>query len=253
MPLTRRGFCAAALGTAAGGALSACGFLDGGPDEKRSRLTARPAAPTGSVAAGRTTIGADPRDGLLFVPVSFDPAVPVPLVVAFHGAGGVDDGPINLLSSHAETDGFIVLATDSRGRTWDAILGAYRADVAVIDRSLRYVFDNCAVDPDRIFVEGFSDGASYALGLGLANGDLFKRIVAFSSGFIPGGGARVGRPRVFMSHGAADPILPIDSTSRTIVPALRRDGYDVTYREFDGGHEVPETILDAALAWMLGG
>jgi phospholipase/carboxylesterase len=101
----------------------------------------------------------------------------------------------------------------------------------------------------RITLGGFSDGATYALSLGLRNGDLFPRVVAFSPGFIVEGPPH-GTPRFFVSHGTADTILPIDSCSRRIVPALRQRGYDVTFREFDGGHEVPESIAREAMNWI---
>jgi predicted esterase len=39
---------------------------------------------------------------------------------------------------------------------------------------------------------------------------------------------------VFVSHGTADAILPIDACSRSFVPVLRQAGYDVEYHEFDG-------------------
>jgi predicted esterase len=52
---------------------------------------------------------------------------------------------------------------------------------------------------------------------------------------------------VFVSHGTRDDVLPIDRTSRRIVPALRDDGYDVTYREFDGGHVVPPEVAREAV------
>jgi predicted esterase len=35
------------------------------------------------------------------------------------------------------------------------------------------------------------------------------------------------------------------------VPALRDAGLDVTYMEFDGGHEVPPAIAAAGLDWFL--
>jgi hypothetical protein len=57
------------------------------------------------------------------------------------------------------------------------------------------------VDPTRLAVGGFSDGTSYALSLGLTNGDLFSHVLAFSPGFaVPA--RRRGRPRLFLSHGA---------------------------------------------------
>jgi predicted esterase len=41
---------------------------------------------------------------------------------------------------------------------------------------LSFVFDAYPVDPERIAVSGFSDGASYALSLGLINGTLFSQV-----------------------------------------------------------------------------
>ncbi len=123
----------------------------------------------------------------------------------------------------------------------DAIRGGFGRDVAFVDRALTRVFEIVAADPARTAIGGFSDGASYALSLGLINGDLFPRVVAFSPGFVVNGTPQ-GRPRVFVSHGTDDPILPIDRCSRVIVPGLRTRGYDVTFREFPGGHEVPDAI-----------
>jgi predicted esterase len=143
----------------------------------------------------------------------------------------------------------VILAPASRGSTWDAVRGGYGDDAELIDRALAEVFATVAVDAERVAVAGFSDGASYALGLGLANGDLFRRILAFSPGFVPAG-PRSGSPAVFVSHGEADGVLPIERTSRRIVPALEGDGYDVTYREFPGGHAVPPEIVRAALDWL---
>ena len=116
----------------------------------------------------------------------------------------------------------------------------------MLDLALARVFSIVPIDPGRVAVAGFSDGASYALGLGLANGDLFGRVVAFSPGFVAGT-ARAGRPAVFVSHGDADDVLPVDRTSRRIVRALRDDGYDVTYREFPGGHAVPPEVSREAV------
>jgi predicted esterase len=55
---------------------------------------------------------------------------------------------------------------------------------------------------------------------------------------------------VFVSHGDADDVLPIDRTSRRIVPDLRDDGYDVTYREFTGPHTIPVEIAREAVDWL---
>lgn len=120
------------------------------------------------------------------------------------------------------------------------------------DGALRWAFDRCNVDPARVTVGGFSDGASYALGIGLGNGDLFSRVIAFSPGFVPHSDVDTqGKPRVFVSHGRQDPVLDIDGASRVIVPDLKSHGYDVTYVEFDGGHAAPAPVINQAMDWML--
>jgi phospholipase/carboxylesterase len=141
------------------------------------------------------------------------------------------------------------VAPDSTGSTWDIAYGGFGADVKYIDRVLKDVFPKVAVDPARIAIAGFSDGASYALSLGLTNGDLFTRVAAFSPGFfLPGG--LVGKPPVYISHGTGDTILPINSTSRRLVPQLTRAGYAVKYHEFDGPHTVPPGIAQEGIEWI---
>ena len=88
-----------------------------------------------------------------------------------------------------------------------------------------------------------------ALSVGLANGQLFTGVLAFSPGFDGTPDTR-GKPRVFVSHGIADDVLPIDRCSRRIVSRLKRLGYAVTYREFDGPHLLPEPVAREAFAWM---
>jgi predicted esterase len=144
----------------------------------------------------------------------------------------------------------LLLATGSREQTWDALLGSYGPDVSCINQALAYTFQHYAVDPSHLAIAGFSDGASYALSLGLINGDLFRQIIAFSPGFIVSGKRR-GTPRIYVSHGTHDNVLPINLCSRRIVPQLRRWGYDVHYHEFDGTHTVPLPIAREAIARFL--
>jgi predicted esterase len=174
----------------------------------------------------------------------------LPLLVLLHGAGGSGAGILKRLGSAADQAGMAVLSPDSRDGTWDAIRGYFGPDVTFLNRALERVFETLPVDPARVTVGGFSDGATYALSLGLINGDLFRRILAFSPGFIVEGSLH-GKPRIFVSHGTADPILPIDRCSRVIVSGLKKSGYDVTYREFEGGHTVPPEIAAQGMRWAV--
>ena len=214
------------------------------------RLLARPVQPAEGAPGGRHKLGLDtPRDGLLYVPVRYQANRPAPLAVLLHGAGGSAQRARAVLQFVANTTGIIQLVPESRRRTWDAILGDYGPDVAFIDRALAQVFSHYAVDPARLAIGGFSDGASYALSLGIGNGDLFTHVIALSPGFIAPA-CQQGRPRMFIAHGTRDRTLPIDRCSRRIVPVVQRAGYDVRYREFDGPHTVPPDIAQEAVAWF---
>lgn len=214
-------------------------------------LTARPGVPTIDPIRGATPLGlASGRDGTLYVPASYDPATPAPLFVAFHGAGG-SSAEWAAYRTRAEQRKMILLAPDSRSPTWDLLLRQVGPDVTFLDRALRHTFARCRIDPARICLGGFSDGASYALTLGVSNGDLFTNLIGYSPGLLTFLDGRIGKPRVFISHGASDPILPVTTTRDVIVPALRGTGYDTTYREFSGVHEVPAAISEAALDWFL--
>ncbi len=252
--ITRRCLLVAAGQIAGAGLLAGCGArlpdpLPGTGDA--ATLTARPGAAPGVPAPppGTSALGLEEaRDSLLHVPAT-GVTGPVPLVVVLHGAGGDAESGLGLLRSLADERGLLLLAPASRGSTWDAVTRGHGPDVAAVDRALTAVFGTVPVDAERIAVAGFSDGASYALGLGLANGRLLRRVVAFSPGFVPPG-PRAGQPPVFVSHGTADDVLPIDRTSREVVPALRDDGYDVIYREFEGGHVVPPEVAREAVDWL---
>src|SRR5918911_5524024 len=100
-----------------------------------------------------------------------------------HGAGGDAQGGLFPFVDRADAAGLLLVAPESRGPTWDVIRDSYGPDVEFIDRALSVVFSRYAVDPSHLAVGGFSDGASYALSLGLTNGDLFTHVLAFSPGF----------------------------------------------------------------------
>lgn len=247
--LTRRGFLLTAVSIPF--AAAACGDVvtpdPGGP--ARLHLGAR-ARTRGTLTGTDVLYGPDLRRAYLRVPLSYDPAAPTALVIALHGSGGRGDTFSAAFGSRTDAAGVIVLAPDSLGTTWDAIQGDFGPDVTFVNDVLDQAFDRCNIDASRIALLGYSDGASYALSLGIANGDQLAGIVAFSPGSYVVDDPR-GTPAFFISHGTSDGILPIDQTSRKIVPELQARGSSVTYVEFDGGHAVPAAIADQAMAWLV--
>ena len=251
--VSRRRFMTAtscALASVAVGAARGIAFQDA--YGSKARLTARPkAGVTTSLKSGPLGFGGGPGlDGTIQMPTALR-AAKVPLLVFLHGASGAGPSLLRRIGPAADAAGVVVLAPDSRGITWDAIRGEFGEDIPFLNRALEFVFDRLDVDPARVAIGGFSDGATYGLSLGLANGDLFPRIVACSPGFVVQA-PQQGKPKLFFSHGTADQVLPIDQCSRVIVPRLRSMGYDVTFREFEGRHELPPDIADEAMRWMVG-
>ena len=218
------------------------------------RLVARPGEPVHATEAPATGLQqlrlANDRDVLLYVPSGYTPEAAAPFALMLHGAGGTAESGMRLLEPLADDAGLILLAPSSREHTWDLLVGGYGTDVEVIDRALAETFERYAVDLRRVAVGGFSDGASYALSLGITNGDLFSDVIAFSPGFMAPGGQE-GAPRIFISHGTRDQVLPIDRCSRRIVPRLERAGYGVEYHEFDGPHTVPPGLARRAVDRLL--
>jgi predicted esterase len=175
---------------------------------------------------------------------------PYRLVLLLHGAGGGPRQGLDLLLPAADEHRLLLLAPKSTASTWDLIVDGFGPDVRRIDRVIEEVLD--AYPVEGMTIGGFSDGASYALSIGLTNGDLFDAVLAFSPGFAAPLVAH-GQPRVYVSHGIGDPVLPIDACSRRLVPRVESLGYPVSYEEFDGGHEVPDRIVDRAVAWLSSG
>jgi phospholipase/carboxylesterase len=214
-------------------------------------ILARPSNPTGeAVKPGLHSLQFDKnRAASLYVPREYKPENPAPLAIMLHGAGGNAQHGMSLLRQFADETGIILFAPKSLHSTWDVIADEYGVDVQFIDEALKYIFERCAVDASRIAVGGFSDGASYALSLGIINGELFSHIIAFSPGFMAPT-RQAGKPLFYISHGTKDQVLPIERCSRRIVPQLQRKGFDVAYREFDGPHTIPPEIATEAVQWF---
>jgi predicted esterase len=189
---------------------------------------------------------ADGRKALLHVPAHADaPGRVLHLLLLLHGAGGQHGGGDHIALAHAIRHGALLLIPDAAGSSWDFLRGGFGDDLAFIDRLLLWTMQRYEVDEQAMAIAGFSDGASYALSVGLMNGLMFSDILAFSPGFMAPL-RREGVPRVFVSHGRDDRVLPV-ARAAAIAQRLAVEGYEVAYEEFDGAHIVSPPIARAAL------
>lgn len=218
-----------------------------GPHSSRLATAAQVSEPTDPAPADagmhRLDVG-DAGEALLYVPEGLDDR-PAPLFVALAGAGGDATGTIADLRADARS--YLLLAPSPHEHTWDVIQSEWGPDVELLDTAMAEVLMTMPIDRESVTVAGFSDGATYALALGLADGDLFTGTAAAAPGPLLEVPA-LGEPRVFIAHGRHDDIEPVDS-SRGNAETLRDEGYEVEYLEFDGGHEMPPTVGERLGQW----
>ena len=163
--------------------------------------------------SGSIVVGGVTRTYVAHVPAKLGSNIP--LVLSFHGHFGTGAGQARLTNFGALSDryGFIVVYPDGIRRGWnDGREGKQGADdlglvkALITDFSRRY-----SIDPKRIYVNGFSNGAMFSqyVGCSLAN-----QIAAIApvSGYMPtedAAGCHPARPiSVLEIGGTADPVMP---------------------------------------------
>ncbi len=191
------------------------------------------------------------REAVLVVPEGLEAGQPVPLLVMFHGAGGDANRVLPHLVRHARARRFLLLAPQSMFPTWDIVIGGHGPDLERLDSALLQVASHFRLDPARLAFAGFSDGGSYALSVGLSNGDVASHVIALSAGFM-NTFTRQGSPRVFLAHGRADAQLPFETSAGPHAQRLLADGTDLTLLPFDGDHVIVPWVVERAIGFFLG-
>ncbi len=193
---------------------------------------------------------ANERDATLYVPSSIKMGEPVPLLVMFHGARGWPDKTLSHLEQQAEQHGFLLLVPYSQFQTWDLAMGGNGPDLARLEQALTIVSDHFQIDSHHFGFAGFSDGGSYALSIGLTNGQLVSHVIALSPGFMSLY-APEGAPQILIAHGTQDEQLPAHAHGGKIASKLQADGYAVKYEAFEGGHIIRAQVLEEAIRFFL--
>lgn len=245
-----------AAGAAGSGAfLSACNLDAPAPrhfTQDDITIKSRPGTPTILPTIGYSALGqTSPRDALMYVPTTYVPANPAPLLVLLHPNGqDATFWETYQVGELLDDLGVVILAPDSRFASWDIIAeGGYSADPTYISYALDYVFKRVNIGT-QVAIAGFSDGGMESLGIGLANGDFFTHVMAYSPGALATP-FQVDKPKIFISHGQADPVLSFEFCRDEIAGKLTAATYDVTFTPFNGLHAIPSTILRQSIEWFL--
>jgi len=205
-------------------------------------------------AAGQTvlltTVCADgvERPWVLFVPAGYDPAARTPLLVALHGGvSGPDliDDPMEYVAENefkglAEAAGWIaVFPLGQEGATWwdDVGMENIRSLVRTVKRGYN-------VDDDRVWMIGFSDGASAGFLHAMLVPDDYAAFVCLNGHM--GVGSLDGELPTYATNMAETPIYAVTTHDDGLYPSARmrptiemalRAGGDILYRELPGTHD----------------
>lgn len=134
------------------------------------------------------TVNGTERSYRLYVPTTYKPDTPLPLVLVFHGGRGRSDSMADTTLFHrlAETKGFIVAFPQGIDNLWYNISNAPFAidksidDVAFVRAMLNQIRSQYAVDPKRIFATGLSLGGILSYELACRMADTFAAVAVVS-------------------------------------------------------------------------
>jgi len=169
------------------------------------------------------SLGGLERTYLLYIPSSYEPTKPIPVVFLFHGGGGTGQGMERLtlggLNRIADREGFIIVYPDGIEKHWNDGRGlqAYRAhrenidDVGFISALIEHLIRTLNIDSNRIYAAGISNGGQFSQRLAC---ELSDRIAAIGvvaiqlPEHLPSSCAPKRPVSVLMMPGTEDPLVP---------------------------------------------
>lgn len=202
---------------------------------------------------------------------------PHPTIVALHG-WGANSMDLLTLAPHLGQGRFMVICPEGEvtvplggagsGYGWfllnpnqtlefsskiEDIMSAISGLGQFVDQAL----ERYPIDANRMVLLGFSQGGVMAYGLGLGNPGRFTGVVSLSSWLVPNLAKKVikanevrGLP-ILVQHGLHDPLIDV-SKARESVDLLRAVQANVTYREYEMGHEITSESLADLTRWLDG-
>ena len=224
-------------------------------------LRVEPARPEEAIGFDRrelVTISNGVTQGFLLVPASIEPTRGYPLLTVFHGAGRQDELLVRAYRDEPARRDALFFIPRSTSPTWDLLIGEDRPDLDFLEYAYAEIYRRIPVDHGRQALIGYSDGASYALAVGLSNPRLFSAVMGWAAGFVVFDKSAVSptdaRPRILLEHGTRDPVFPFREVALRNCAILRQLGYEVELRVDEGGAHWPSRAFQpAALDWFLHG
>lgn len=211
----------------------------------------------GRLPAGvtRHTLTVDGRERayLLYTPPSYDHTTLAPLVVSIHGfaSGPVNQMEVSQWNQVAEEHGFLVAYPEGTGfpKRWNTsgvVSDNAADDLAFLSTLIETIAQQHAVDPQRIYVNGLSNGGGMSNTLACLWPEKIAAIGGVAGAYTaPAGGCNPTRPvPVIAFHGTADRIVPYEGgqagPSGWVFPAV--PDWAAAWAERNGCDAPPETL-----------
>ena len=212
------------------------------PDSLRERLARpRPSSPPGTSFRGMSTQSYRGWPYAMYVPDDYRGDEPFPLIVYLAGNSGPAVEGVQLGAPAFERTGYLVVYPNAWGGWW-------RTNTeTMVDSLLAGVMREYAVDPQRVYISGLSNGGTGTLDyVSLWPQRFTAAVVAMGAGlfgFVEKGGNRpfvsnVAHTPLLFLHGKRDQVIDVTATTNT-VDSLRAQHADVAMKLFpDRGHEI---------------
>ena len=188
-----------------------------------------------------------------------------PTILALHGLGSNEQDLIGL-APHLP-DGFLwispraPLAFGRNSFEWYRVKVIGRADpeqiasgLQTIDHFIREILSAYPIDPQKLFLLGFSQGSILSMCYTLTQPAPIAGVIA-QSGYIPGhihleiDEAAVTNKPFLLTHGEQDTLIPVE-WARASRDRLEKLGVDLSYHEFQMGHTVSMDSLEVISGWL---
>lgn len=198
------------------------------------------------------TWGEGERSYRLYVPESYDPAQPTPLVLSLHGfaSNPAQQEGFSAWNAVADEENFIVAYPAGTGfpLRWNSGLftGAVD-DTAFLADLIDHLSDEWCIDPARVYINGLSNGAGMSYRFACEMADRVAAIggVAGAYNAAPGGCEPSQPVPVILFHGTDDPIVPYEGGTANDPGATAFPSVEEYARDWAERNEcelTPETI-----------
>ena len=200
-------------------ALAACGRVRDQPAQAGNGTPV-----VSGTSLGTLTSSGEQRRYRLHIPPNAATGLPLPLVINLHGynSNAEQQESVSQMSAKADAAGFVVVYPEGLGdpQSWHFGTGAEgAADVQFMRDLVESLEHQLAIDPQRIYVTGISNGAAMSYRLICSFADTAAAFALVSGGYPPFPECQPARPiPVVVFHGTADQLLPYEGHPPLMLP-----------------------------------